>query len=785
MAKSVVTSTHGILGMTLEELLHNWYFYAVCSSLLVLLYVLILLIRHTRYSPTAAWLKLYIGNAIVVTVALDVRPFTSGIPQLYKMLAAVSVVSIIILTTSFIYFVIHFVGKSEWLHRWWVSGAIWGSNLLVLMYGGLYTNVLFTASYSALKKMPWGYVETATPKYLFVLLIWIQLGIFIPAVILIETYRKSKNAALKKQIVFITLGVVVSIIIGIITKGVLPILDIRTPSFTPYTTVFMASLMTYAILRYGASSVDPTVITNSIIRTMNSAAIAIDRDDNIVFVNEAGSNLLGRQPNELLNQPFNKFMLDKEWEKLSTSMKSSSASDDSQVIESVIVTGDGKRIAVNIYSSRYRDSDGRIFGAILVMADIQNLKDLLEDAQRLSSELADAKSAVEQKVIDRTKELHEEQAKLRASIEGLELGFILIDTKNKILIQNKATEHILGLKEQMESIEDLNKSLSTFDLLANCQKAQKSKQPIDIKEVTFGAKILHFFLAPVMVTDQDNQSKDIGTVILIEDITEAKVMERSKDEFFSIASHELRTPLTSIKGNTSMIMEFFQDAIKDKQLSEMVSDIHESSVRLIGIVNDFLDVSRLEQGRMSYNYEAFSLEEIIEQVMYEMKPILQDKKLYLKFDKMTLNSLPKIWSDKNRLKQVVYNLIGNATKFTEAGGITVNAEVYGKFIKVFVADTGRGISMDSQKLLFHKFQQASSSLLTRDTTRGTGLGLYISKMMIENMGGILTLESSEENNGTTFSFTVAIADKQSATKKNTPKAQIDTTTGLRKTKNES
>ena len=148
---------------------------------------------------------------------------------------------------------------------------------------------------------------------------------------------------------------------------------------------------------------------------------------------------------------------------------------------------------------------------------------------------------------------------------------------------------------------------------------------------------------------------------------------------------------------------------------------------------------------------------MIESVVQEMQVVFRDKNLYLKMDDPTFDSLPKVWADEDRLKQVVYNLIGNAAKFTDNGGITLKAQVMGTLIKVLVIDTGRGMTPESQQLLFRKFQQASSSLLTRDSTRGTGLGLYISKMMVASMGGTIALEESTEDQGSVFSFTIPIA----------------------------
>ncbi len=363
-------------------------------------------------------------------------------------------------------------------------------------------------------------------------------------------------------------------------------------------------------------------------------------------------------------------------------------------------------------------------------------------------------------------QLNQEHARLQAAINSLDIGLLMTFEDKQILSYNAALLRVLGLKHPgnagsdsinaREALKHKLQSMPGLDLLEVVRQCQLDGQPFSIKEVSYGNRILTIFGAPIMV----HLDKIIGTIVLVEDITERKVLERSKDEFFSIASHELRTPLTSIKGNSSMILDFYKDAIKDPQLKEMIVDVHESAARLIDIVNDFLDLSRLEQGRMNFQYEKVGLEGVIESVAYEMKPLLGDKQLYLKVNNHTLDKLPKVWADKNRLKQVVYNLIGNAAKFTEEGGITISAELDKEFVRIKVVDTGRGMTPESQALLFHKFQQASSSLLTRDTTRGTGLGLYISKMIVESMGGTIALDSSEEGTGSSFSFTVPITTPQ-------------------------
>jgi signal transduction histidine kinase len=235
------------------------------------------------------------------------------------------------------------------------------------------------------------------------------------------------------------------------------------------------------------------------------------------------------------------------------------------------------------------------------------------------------------------------------------------------------------------------------------------------------------------------------------------VLQRSRDEFFSIASHELRTPLTAIRGNIDMIKRFYAEKVGDEDFNQMVDDIHSSSIRLIEIVSDFLDASSLEQGKIKFTPEEFNIEEVIEKVAYETNATASEKGVHIGLEKMQ-GGVPAVYADKNRVKQIVYNLIGNALKFTEKdGSITLHVTADDKLLKVSVEDTGRGISEENQKLLFHKFQQAGDSLYTRDTTRGTGLGLYISKLMSEQMGGSMQLEQSVLDKGSTFSFTLPLA----------------------------
>jgi signal transduction histidine kinase len=291
---------------------------------------------------------------------------------------------------------------------------------------------------------------------------------------------------------------------------------------------------------------------------------------------------------------------------------------------------------------------------------------------------------------------------------------------------------------------------AAFDMQKAIDSCIKRKKANNYPLVMYKNNYYHISAAPVI-----EGGKPIGCVLLIEDITEEKVLQRSRDEFFSIASHELRTPLTAIRGNTSMVLQYYPEINHNNDLKEIIGDVYESSVRLIDIVNDFLETSRIEQGKMEFNFQDVAVDKIVESVTYEMHSLIEHRKLFIKQDK-TLGKLPLVRADPNRLKQVIYNVLGNAVKFTDKGGITVSAFVHAKKLELYVADTGRGIPLENQKLLFHKFQQANTSLYTRDTTRGTGLGLYISKLIMTNMKGSIALEKSTPDVGTVFVLTLPL-----------------------------
>lgn len=373
----------------------------------------------------------------------------------------------------------------------------------------------------------------------------------------------------------------------------------------------------------------------------------------------------------------------------------------------------------------------------------------------LESALIKEKESVEQKVVERTRELSEEHARLLSSINSIPFGFIIFDNNENIIIKNDLIIDMLKFDNtKLPSMNDVIEFLSKDDNVKIVINTNfKDKKVCELKEIAIGAKTYRGIIAPIK--PDEGQDEIIGHLFMLEDITEAKILERSKDEFFAVASHELRTPLTAIRGNSSMLLDSYTDKVKDKDVNEMLVDINQASVRLIGIVNDFLDVSRLEQGKIEIKNKEFDMFDLVEKVLKSEKEMAEAKNLTLEFVKGKIKSV-NILSDQEKTEQVLLNLVGNSIKFATKGKVTISIIVIDNFMKISVSDEGPGISEKSQNLLFRKFQPASEDILTRDVTKSTGLGLYISKLLVSKMGGTIGLEKSVIGEGSTFFFTLPL-----------------------------
>ncbi|MEA2113397.1 MAG: ATP-binding protein [Patescibacteria group bacterium] len=347
-----------------------------------------------------------------------------------------------------------------------------------------------------------------------------------------------------------------------------------------------------------------------------------------------------------------------------------------------------------------------------------------------------------------------EKNKTRAALVSLTDGLIVFNKEENIVLVNPEAERVLNIKEkeivnkkidQVAGSENLNKLYKTLN--------QKIKWTGQKYELVLGELLKRFFqvsITPVVVGN-----KTIGLMVILHDITREKEIEQLKTEFVSIAAHQLRTPLSAIKWTLRMILDGDVGKLSQEQ-SDFLERGYQSNERMIVLVNDLLNVARIEEGRFVCNLSPHSLEKIIEKTIDDLSAIIQKKNIKLLFEKPKGYS-PNVNIDKEKIMLVIHNLMDNAVCFSRRGEKVVISVKYDKInAEVMVKDSGIGIPVSQHNRIFSKFFRAENAV--RLETEGTGFGLFICKNIIEAHHGKIWFES-EENKGTTFWFTLPISSQ--------------------------
>jgi signal transduction histidine kinase len=344
--------------------------------------------------------------------------------------------------------------------------------------------------------------------------------------------------------------------------------------------------------------------------------------------------------------------------------------------------------------------------------------------------------------------------KMRADQEILDLArfpsenpnpVVRISADGTIMYANDAADRILadrGLKVGDTTLEDWQRWVK--EVLA-------TDTPKEV-EIVYGTRFMSYSLAPVQEAGYVN--------IYGRDITKAKEIERLKDDLISNVSHELRTPLTSIKGAVEILLTY-QDEDPAMQ-AEFLGIIDKESDRLARLIENVLDIARFQSGQMQFRLSEVEVPEVIDAAIRSTHSLTIQKDLKVAI--LLKDDLPKVFSDQDRLVQVVTNLLSNAIKFTPNGGsIQVqsglspisNGGSDSAMVEISVSGNGVGIDESELSNIFNRFQQAGDTLSSRP--QGSGLGLHISREIVEHLGGKIWVES-KPGSGSTFFFTVPVEE---------------------------
>lgn len=332
-------------------------------------------------------------------------------------------------------------------------------------------------------------------------------------------------------------------------------------------------------------------------------------------------------------------------------------------------------------------------------------------------------------------------------------GVIVLDLNNRIILANSSTENLTGYtKEELvgQKIEDI---ISLVD---------KDAQVVNFKDLSFTKTDDTVNLIgknkgshPVKVICKNisgENSLDLGCILILTDRTSQKELESIQLDFVSMASHELRTPLTSVIGYLSIFLKENNSVLSDHQ-KDFLNRIFIAAQQLGSIIDNLLSVSKVERGALSLSAAPLDWRALLEKVVKETQLQAAQKNITLSL-KLPQGELPKISGDEIRLTEVLNNLIANAINYSGSGGtIEVGCRVEGEEIITSVKDTGIGIPPDAMAHLFTKFFRVSGALDKSSNSKGTGLGLYISRSIVELHHGRIWAES-ELNKGSIFYFSL-------------------------------
>lgn len=342
--------------------------------------------------------------------------------------------------------------------------------------------------------------------------------------------------------------------------------------------------------------------------------------------------------------------------------------------------------------------------------------------------------------------LEAEKGKLNAMIQSMADGVLMLDEDNRIVALNPAGKFLLGLNslEKVTIFDIINALEGKMDFKTKLEESKENDKVVVQEELLINDRFSQVLISPV----KDKHQKPLGSVVIFHDITNQKELERIRDDFTAMMVHELRAPLTVVRGTSDTLIAH-PELMKNKESLDLLASMKNSSTSMLTLVNDLLDVAKIEAGKFQIMKTKQNIAVVANDRANFFTPLASERGLTIKV--ITDKNIADSNFDRERVAQVLNNLISNAIKFTAPGGeITVSASLKEKEIIISVQDTGEGIPKEKQADLFSKFKQ-----LVPGKKEGTGLGLVIAKGIIEAHGGRIWVDS-ETGKGSTFAFSLPL-----------------------------
>lgn len=349
--------------------------------------------------------------------------------------------------------------------------------------------------------------------------------------------------------------------------------------------------------------------------------------------------------------------------------------------------------------------------------------------------------------------LENEKGKLAGIIAAMTDGVFMVDLEYDLVISNPAVVDMLQLPvAKVVTTFDIVDSLAgKVDVRTKIDEALAKNMPIEVPEVYLHDKVMNITLTPV----RDKSGEHRGVAVILHDVTSEKSLEKLRQEFTAMMVHELRAPLTAVRWSSEGLLKSLNDTkahLEEAKIKDSMTTIDLAATNMLELVNDLLDVAKIEAGKFDLNIQEYDLASTVKETIKAFEPQAESKHLALNYigpEKQTVKF------DRVRITQVITNLLSNSIKYTDSGQVDLNVSVEEKEKRVVISvkDTGIGVSHEDLSVLFSKFKQLKSFDSSR---KGTGLGLVVSKGIVEAHGGQIWAESAGENLGSTFHFSLPL-----------------------------
>ncbi len=441
--------------------------------------------------------------------------------------------------------------------------------------------------------------------------------------------------------------------------------------------------------------------------------------------------------------------------------------------EAIFLAKNKKEIPVSLLAIARKDKQGYFNGYFLGIDNIYEneetysplelkgqIKEKTRELEAKLSELKNSRLALLNMLEDAEeskKDVEEERERTLSIIANFVDGLLNFNMENELILINAEAEKIFSLKNQEvtgKSITELAKISSLESLIKILSDSPKPTKTKKIKEVfKKELKISERLILEVSTIPVAREDERTGTLVILHDVTREKLVEKLKTEFVSISAHQLRTPLSAIKWTIKMLTDGDLGELNQGQ-KDFLEKIYISNERMIALINDLLDVTRIEEGRYVYELTKVSFVDLIQKMVDSYENEFRGKEIKFSFKKP--RTVPKLSVDVEKINLVFQNLFDNALKYTGRGGkvdILLKHNKKEKEIVFSIKDTGIGIAKDQQDRIYTRFFRGGNAL--KIETEGSGLGLYIAKNIIDAHHGKIWFES-EEGKGSTFSFSLSL-----------------------------